>query len=102
MGRLRRKLTAHGTWLILKRMEVHFTPELEKKLTELSTQTGRSADELVQDLISEYVHELSRVRDTLDSRYDEIKSGRVELIDGEAFFDGLRQREDELLKLQAR
>lgn len=102
MGRLRRKLTANGTWLIVKRMEVHFTPELEKKLTELSTQTGRSADELVQDLISEYVHELSRVRDTLDSRYDEIKSGRVELIDGEAFFDGLRQREDELLKLQAR
>ena len=85
----------------LKRMEVHFTPELEKKLSELSTRTGRSADELVQDLISEDVHERSRVRDTLDSRYDEIKSGRVELIDGEAFFDGLRQREDELLNLQA-
>ena len=38
------------------------------------------------------------VQEMLDSRYDEIKSGRVVPIDGEAFFDNLRQREDELLK----
>jgi hypothetical protein len=34
----------------------------------------------------------------LDSRYDDVKSGRVKPIDGEAFFETLRQREDELLK----
>jgi len=34
----------------------------------------------------------------LDSRYDDIKSGRVEPMEGEAFFDDLRRREDELLK----
>jgi hypothetical protein len=34
----------------------------------------------------------------LDTRYDDIKSGRVKPIDGEAFFDSLREREDELLK----
>jgi hypothetical protein len=34
----------------------------------------------------------------LDSRYDDIKSGRVMPVDGEAFFESLRQREDELLK----
>jgi hypothetical protein len=38
------------------------------------------------------------VRTMLDSRYDEVKSGRVKPIDGEAFFDSLRQREDELRK----
>jgi predicted DNA-binding protein len=83
-------------------MEVHFTPELEKQLTDLSAQTGRPADELVQDVMAGYVHELAGVRATLDSRYDEIKSGRVKLIDGEEFFEGLRQREEALLKLQPR
>ena len=34
----------------------------------------------------------------LDGRYEDIQSGRVKPIDGEAFFEGLRQREDELLK----
>lgn len=34
----------------------------------------------------------------LDKRYDGIKSGRVAPINGEASFDNLRQREDELLK----
>ncbi|MGA3053367.1 MAG: hypothetical protein ABSD63_04105 [Candidatus Korobacteraceae bacterium] len=38
------------------------------------------------------------LRGMLDSRYDDIKSGRVKPIDGEAFFETLRQREDELLK----
>jgi hypothetical protein len=31
----------------LKAMEVHFTPELEKKLNDLAAQTGRGAGELV-------------------------------------------------------
>ena len=34
----------------------------------------------------------------LNSRYDDLKSGRVKLIDGEEFFEGLRRREDEFLK----
>jgi hypothetical protein len=34
----------------------------------------------------------------LDSRYNDIKSGRMSPVDGEAFFDNLRQRENELLK----
>ena len=81
----------------LENMEVHFTPELEEKITKLSSQTGCPADELVQDVMAEYVYELAGVRDTLDTRYDDIKSGRVKLIDGDEFFDGLRKREDDLL-----
>jgi hypothetical protein len=42
--------------------------------------------------------EIADVREMLDGRYDDIKSGRVQPIDGEAFFDDLRQREDELLE----
>jgi hypothetical protein len=34
----------------------------------------------------------------LDSRYDDLKSGRVKPVDGEEFFETLRRREDELLR----
>ena len=76
-------------------MEVHFTPELEKRLNELAAKTGRGADELVQDVVAGYVDELANVREMLDSRYDELKSGRTKPVDGEAFFEQLRQRQDE-------
>lgn len=78
-------------------MEVHFTPELEKKLNDLAALSGRPADELVQDAVAGLVDELAETREMLDRRYDDLKSGRVKPIDGEAFFESLRQREDELL-----
>jgi hypothetical protein len=43
-----------------------------------------------------YLAEVAEVRNMLDSRYDDVKSGRVKPIDGEAFVDNLRKREDEL------
>ena len=82
----------------LKAMEVHFNPDLQAKLDRLTTETGRAADELVADAMAGYIDELVRVRGMLDSRYDDLKSGKVKPIDGEQFFEGLRQREDELLK----
>jgi hypothetical protein len=47
-----------------------------------------------------YLTEVAEVRNMLDSRYDDIKSGRVKPVDGEAFFEDLRRRERELLKLR--
>jgi predicted DNA-binding protein len=70
-------------------MEVHFTPELEKKLNDLATLSGRPADELVQDAVAGLVDELADTRSMLDRRFDDIKSGRVKLIPGdevEAYF----------------
>lgn len=52
----------------------------------------------MQDVVAGYVDELAGVREILDSRYDDVKSGRVKLIDGEDFFEQLRLREDERLK----
>ena len=78
-------------------MEVHFTPELERKLT-TSVKTGRATDDLLEDAVAGYVEELAGVREMQDSRYDDLKSGTVRPINGEAFFENLRQREDELLK----
>lgn len=78
-------------------MEVRFTPETEKKLAELATASGLSAEALLEEALSGYADELAETRQMLDSRYDDLKSGRVEPIDGEAFFESLRQREDALL-----
>lgn len=65
---------------------MHLTPETEKKLKDLSTQTGRATDDLVEDAMAGYVDELLQVREMLSSRYDEMKSGRVKPIDGEEAF----------------
>ncbi len=78
-------------------MEVRFTPETEKKLAELATTSGMSAEALLEEALTGYADELAETRAMLDSRYDDIKSGRVEPIDGEAFFESLRQREEALL-----
>jgi hypothetical protein len=82
-------------------MEVHFTSETEKKLKDLAAQSGRGTDELVEDAMAGYVGELAQTQEMLNSRYDDLKSGRVKLLDGEEFFESLRRREDELLKKQS-
>lgn len=78
-------------------MEVRIKPETESRLAELSSKSGRGTDELVEDALSGYLAEVTEVRELLDRRYDDVKAGRVKAIDGEAFFEHLRRREDELL-----
>ena len=41
-------------------MEVHFTPELEAKLTNSAAQQGCKPDELVQDVVTRYFEEEAR------------------------------------------
>ena len=65
-------------------MEVHFTPETEQKLSDLAAQNGRAtADELVQSVVEGYFDELAQTRELLDSRYDDLKTGRVKPISGD-------------------
>lgn len=87
--------------LIVMNMEVHLTSDTEKKLRDLSAQSGRGTDDLVEDAMAGYFEEVLQVREMLDSRYDDLKSGRVKPIDGEEFFKSLRRREGELLKKQS-
>jgi predicted transcriptional regulator len=76
----------------LKAMEVHLAPDVEKKLNDLALQSGRGTDELLQDALAGYLDELARTRDMLNSRYDDLKSGKVKLIDGEEAFARLKAR----------
>ena len=64
-------------------MEVRFTPELEKKLKDFASESGLDLNDLVQSAVSTYIDGLAEIRRTLDSRYDDLKSGRVKPIDGE-------------------
>jgi predicted transcriptional regulator len=76
-------------------MEVHVTnPDLERKLSDLAQRSGRGADELVQDALAGYFEELATLRSTLDARYDDLKSGRVQPIDGEDAFARLKAKSD--------
>jgi len=83
-------------------MEVRLKPETEARLQELANRSGRAADDLVEDAMSAYLVEVAEARNMLDTRYEEFKSGKVKPIDGEAFFENLRRREQELLKKPAK
>ena len=76
-------------------MEVHLRPETESRIQELSAKTGRAPDDLVEDAMAGYLQELSQVREMLDSRYDDLKSGRVKPLDGEEAFAKLRRKSEE-------
>jgi len=75
-------------------MVVHLKPETELRLKELSATTGRAPDELVEDAMAGYLAELSQIRDTLDRRYDEIKSGGVKPVDGEEAIERIRSKSE--------
>jgi predicted DNA-binding protein len=82
----------HNGCRTLKAMEVHFTPETEKKLKDLSTQSGRGTDDLVEDAMAGYFDEVLQAREMLNRRYDDLKSGRVKPIDGEEAFARLKAK----------
>ncbi len=74
-------------------MQVQFNnPELQAKVEQWVSETGRPAEELVEDVMAGYFEELERVRHTLNTRYDDIKSGKVKLIPGEEVIARLRER----------
>ena len=82
-------------------MEINFTPDVEKKLNDLAALSGRGPNELLQDALAGYLDELTRTQNTLDSRYDGLKSGRVKAIDGEEAFARLKAKTEAQRSRQA-
>jgi hypothetical protein len=62
---------------------------------------ARRADDLLQDAMVGHFDELMQAREMLNSRYTDLKSGRVKPIDGEEAFERLCRREDKLLTNQS-
>jgi hypothetical protein len=79
-------------------MEFHFKPETESRILETAAKMGLTPEDLIEDAMAGYLAEVAELRATLESRYDDMESGRVKLVDGEAFFESLRLRGEELLK----
>lgn len=75
-------------------MEVEITPETAKKLNDLAAASGRAPSQIVEDALAGYFEEAASLRKTLDSRYDDLKSGRVKSIDGEEAFRRLREKSE--------
>ena len=73
-------------------MEVHLSSEIQARLNELATETGRPTDDLVEDAITGYFAELANVRGMLDRRYDEVINGSVKPVDGEEALARLRRK----------
>ncbi len=76
-------------------MDVHLRPETESRIQELAAKTGRAPGDLIEDAMAGYLQELAQVRGMLDSRYDDLKSGRVKPVDGEEAFSNLRSKSKE-------
>ena len=73
--------------------QVNFNnPDIKAKLEQWASQTGRPAGELVEGVMAAYFEEMAQVRQTLDSRYDDIKTGKVTLSPGDEVASRLRER----------
>jgi predicted DNA-binding protein len=79
-------------------MVVRLSPETESRLQELAATTGRAPDDLVEDAMTGYLAELSEVRNMLDTHYDDIKTDRVQPIDGEEVFRQFRRKSAQLAR----
>jgi predicted transcriptional regulator len=75
-------------------MVVRLKPETESKIQELAASSGRQPDELVEDAMAGYLAELAEVQQMLDTRFDDLQSGRVAPIDGQEAFDQLRRKSE--------
>jgi hypothetical protein len=73
-------------------MEVHFTPEVQAKLEQMARDTGSRSDELVENVVTDFFHDLGLTRQTLDRRYDDLESDRVQPIPGDEVFARLRAK----------
>jgi len=56
-------------------MEVHFSSNIEARLTERATQQGRKPDEFVQDVVARYLEEEDRFAEAVKRGEDALERG---------------------------
>jgi hypothetical protein len=76
-------------------MEVPFSPDEQARISQIASSAGRGAGEFVREVMTGYLDDLGEVREMLDSRYEDIKTGRVKPIDGEEAYARLRRKSEE-------
>ena len=73
-------------------MEVHFKADVQAKLEQMSRESGRPSDELVEDAVVGYFDELAHVREMLSRRFEDLDSGKVKTMDGEEAYRLLMEK----------
>ena len=73
-------------------MEVHFPPEVQAKLEQMARDTGRRSDQLVENVVTDFFRDFALTQETLNSRYDDLESGKVKPVPGPEVFARLRAR----------
>jgi predicted transcriptional regulator len=73
-------------------MELEFQPHVQAKLDEMARASGRPSQELVEDALIGYFDELTRTREMLDQRFDDLESGRATPIEGEEAYRLLMEK----------
>jgi hypothetical protein len=66
--------------------------EIQAKIDRWVTETGRGPDELIEDAVAGYFEELAQTREMLDSRYDDLKNGRVKPVSGDEVVAHFREK----------
>lgn len=56
-------------------MDVPLTPALQAQLDHIAAETGRTPEELVEEAVAVYLHELTQLQALLDG--DRMRSGRL-------------------------
>jgi hypothetical protein len=67
-------------------------PEIQAKIDRWVSETGRGPDELIEDAVAGYFAELAQTREMLNSRYDDLKSGRVKPVSGDEVIAHFREK----------
>ncbi|HTV81292.1 MAG TPA: hypothetical protein VME18_01485 [Acidobacteriaceae bacterium] len=65
---------------------------MSARLEEWAAQTGRDPEELIADAMAGYFEELARTRELLDNRFESLRSGKTDLIDGDEALRLLKER----------
>ena len=73
-------------------VQINLTPQTQAKLDKLAQETGRNADDLVEDALVGHLDEVAQLRQILDSRYDDLKSGQLKAIDGDVALAQMREK----------
>jgi predicted transcriptional regulator len=73
-------------------VQINLTPQTRAKLDKLAQETGRNADDLVEDALVGYLDEVAQLREVLDSRFDDLKSGRVKPTVGDIALAQIREK----------
>ena len=64
------------------------------KLNDLAMQSGRGANAVVVDALAGYFEEVAETHQMLNSRYDDLKSGRVKGISRDELITHFREKSD--------